>query len=162
MAIHPSPILGEGCMLYRYFMFHTLLASLVTCWTRPNTRRTVLLGLCCGLVAGGAHAVLAAADPSYGLTTTARTVGINTGSSATSLPQLVGAIIKTLLGLTGVLFLGMVVVAGDYWITAGGNEKQVEEAQTMIKNGVVGMVVVFAAYALTVFVLDQILSYAGL
>lgn len=96
----------------------------------------------------------------YGLVSSARESSLD--SSRASLPELVGTIIKTLLGLTGVLFLGMVVVAGDFWITAGGNEKQVEQAQTMIKNGVTGIIIVFAAYALTTFVIDQVLSYAGL
>ena len=145
-------------MLYRYFMFRTLFSTS----TKALARRGIIFGLSLGLILGGAHVVLAAApDPTYGLGTTAGHVGINTANSP-KLTALVGTIIKTLLGLTGVLFLAMIVVAGDYWITAGGNAKQVEDAQTMIKNGIIGLVVVFAAYAVTTFVLTQLLNYVGI
>lgn len=65
----------------------------------------------------------------------------------------IGFIVKFFLSLTGVILLLVIIYAGFLWLTAGGNEKQVEKAQEWLKNGVIGMVLITAAYFLTDFIL---------
>lgn len=66
----------------------------------------------------------------------------------------------------GISFLGVIAViiilAGGFkWMTAGGNEDKVKEAQTMMKQAVVGLVVIFLAYALANFVIEALLEATG-
>ena len=60
--------------------------------------------------------------------------------------------INTALGLTGIILLVIIIYAGFLWMTAQGNEEQVTKAKNILKNAVIGMVLVFASYAIAWFV----------
>jgi outer membrane murein-binding lipoprotein Lpp len=63
-----------------------------------------------------------------------------------------GQIVGVVLSFVGVIFLGLMIYAGIMWMTAQGNEQQVTKAKDLITNSIIGIVIVFAAYALTVFI----------
>lgn len=66
--------------------------------------------------------------------------------------QTVANLIKVLLGLLSVIFLGLVIFAGFLWMTSAGDTKKVEEAQKYLKNGVIGLVIVLAAYGIVLLI----------
>ncbi len=67
--------------------------------------------------------------------------------------QIVGSIIYPFLGLLGAVFVVLMIYAGFLYMTAQGNEDQVEKAKTIIKNAVIGVVIISLAYAITNFVI---------
>ncbi len=75
-----------------------------------------------------------------------------------TLPELVGRIINIVLGFLGVIFLALAVYGGFEWMTAQGDSKQVQTAKDIIKNAVIGLVVIAAAYAISSFAVTSILS----
>lgn len=84
----------------------------------------------------------------YGLDDAAGTAGlVKTGSLAQRSGQLVGS----LLSLVGVVFLILMVYGGVTWMTASGNDKQVEKAKNTITYAVIGLVIILSAYAITAF-----------
>ncbi len=70
--------------------------------------------------------------------------------------NIIGEIIKILLGLLGVIAVIFVVIGGFQWMTAGGNEEKIKGAKRVIGQGIVGLVIVLAAYAIAYFVIDQL------
>ncbi len=72
----------------------------------------------------------------------------NACGSASCIPTIVGGLISIVLGLLGVALVGYVVYAGYLWMTAGGESKQIEEAQTVLRNAVIGVVVVGFSYTI--------------
>ncbi len=61
------------------------------------------------------------------------------------------------------LFLGIIAVviilAGGFkWMTAGGNEDKVGEAQKLMSAGVIGLVIVLSAWGIANFVLSRLLT----
>jgi len=66
---------------------------------------------------------------------------------------LVGRIINIALGFLGVIFLGLTIFAGFQYMTASGNEEQTKKALALIKNAVIGLVIVLISWAITLFVL---------
>lgn len=78
--------------------------------------------------------------------------------SPTQLSSLVGRIIYAFLGLLGVIFLVLIVYAGYLYLTAGGEEQKVEEAKKYIKNGIIGLIIVLAAFGITRFVVGSLLN----
>ncbi len=73
-------------------------------------------------------------------------------------PRLIVAdIVKTLLSILGTIFLVLVVYAGFLWMTAAGDEKKVEKAQSIIKMAIIGLAVVLLSYAITLFVVNVLL-----
>lgn len=80
---------------------------------------------------------------------TAPKAGVDTQSS---LPDIIGTIINVALSLVGLIFLCLMVYAGYLWMTAQGDEGQIDSAKAIIRSSIIGLVVVMSAYALTVLV----------
>lgn len=60
-------------------------------------------------------------------------------------------IIRLLLGLTTIVLVSLNIYAGVMWMTAGGNEEQVEKAKTTLRNAAIGLVIVLSSYTITIF-----------
>lgn len=99
---------------------------------------------------------------SYGLNETAGEVGAfksQTGANYDNFLQTkAGQIIGTVLSFVGVLFLILMIYAGILWMTAQGNDSQVTKAKNLLINGIIGLIIVFAAYAITSFIGSEILQ----
>lgn len=63
--------------------------------------------------------------------------------------------INVAMGFLGIIAVGIILMGGFKWMTAQGNEKGVEEAQTMIKNGVIGLIIILAAFGIANFVVNS-------
>jgi len=63
---------------------------------------------------------------------------------------IVAGAIRYGLGFVGILFVALMVYAGVLWMTAGGNEDQVGKAKKLIFQAMIGLVVVFSAYSITI------------
>ncbi|MCD4760615.1 pilin [bacterium] len=77
------------------------------------------------------------------------------------IPTVVGIVINSLLSLMGVLFTVLIIWGGFKWMTSAGNSQQVDDAKNIIKNSVIGLVIVLASYAIVKFVLDSLDNSVG-
>lgn len=93
-------------------------------------------------------------EDSSGLKETSESSGFTSTifDSSESIETAISQVITTVLSFLGVIFLVLIIVAGYQWMTAGGNDEQVKQAQQKIKNSVIGLVIVLAAYAIVVLV----------
>lgn len=90
-----------------------------------------------------------------GLDTTAKTTGHydqRLFGAGTTLEGAIGSIITVALSFLGVIFLILMIVGGVLWMTARGNEKDVDRAKNIIIDSIIGLVIIAAAYAITYFV----------
>ena len=101
-------------------------------------------------------------DPLIGLDTSAEKVtayDTQVANYTTNFLQTkAGQIVGTVLSFVGVLFLILMIYAGILWMTAVGNDQQVSKAKGLLINGVIGLIIVFAAYAITSFIGQEILG----
>lgn len=72
-----------------------------------------------------------------------------------SVEPIIGKVISVILSFLGVIFLILMIYGGYTWMTAMGNEEKVKKAQQLIQAAVLGLIVVVAAYAITIFVMDR-------
>lgn len=70
----------------------------------------------------------------------------------------VASILRIFLGFLGIIFVILIIMAGFRWMTAGGNEENIKKATAQIRNACIGLIIILAAYALTVFVQKQIIT----
>ena len=95
-------------------------------------------------------------------TTLLEQTGLGNGTGAAqagaALPILIGRIIRTLLGLLGIIFLVLMVYAGFLWMTARGESDPVDKAKDIIRQAIIGLIIVFLAYALTGFIINAVVS----
>ena len=97
----------------------------------------------------------------YGLTTTAGKAGLTIFGTADTLSAKVGAVLFGLISFVGVIFLVLTIYGGFLWMTAGGNTEKTKSAGAIIKNGVIGLIIVLGSYAIVTFVFSIILSGTG-
>ncbi|MEA3272763.1 MAG: hypothetical protein U9P90_03795 [Patescibacteria group bacterium] len=102
--------------------------------------------------------VVAPALAQYGLEETGKAAEIPSGLREATPATLIGQIIGVALGLVGVIFLALMVYGGFLWMTARGNEQQVKQATELIIAAFVGMLIVAAAYVITNFVIDALVT----
>ncbi|MBI2443941.1 MAG: hypothetical protein HYV42_01705 [Candidatus Magasanikbacteria bacterium] len=110
-----------------------------------------------------ASSVWAAVDIGSNLTQeVARQAGFETsGVTETTFSEQVGRVIKAALGLAGTVFLALTIYAGILWMTASGNEEQVTKATGILRQAIIGLIIVLSAYGLVVFVLVAVSSAGG-
>lgn len=75
------------------------------------------------------------------------------GTGITSVPRLIGNIIKTILTIVGALALGMFVYGGFTWMTSGGSSEKIQKGKNILIWAVIGLVIIFSSYTLVDFVL---------
>ncbi|MCG2701065.1 pilin [Candidatus Parcubacteria bacterium] len=87
---------------------------------------------------------------------------IPTGMDTTPLPERIGDIIGAILAFVGVIFLILMIYGGYTWMMARGNEEQTTKAKSIIRNALIGIVVVLAAYAITAFIGSELNPFSWL
>jgi amino acid transporter len=88
----------------------------------------------------------------------ANTIGAaaNGYDTNTDIYQIIGTVISTALSLLGVIFIVLIIYGGIMWMTSEGDEGRVEKAQKIIREAVVGLIIVLAAYAISYFIINAL------
>ncbi len=85
--------------------------------------------------------------------TLASSFGLGT---STDVRQAIINIVQFILGFLGLIAVIIVLYGGFQWMTAAGNEEKVSSARATLTAGLIGLVIILAAYALTQFVIGTV------
>lgn len=99
-------------------------------------------------------AVVLAQTDNYGLENGQFNGNLNLGTQ--DLRASVASIINVFLSVLGIIAVVIILLGGFKWMTAQGNEEKTEEAKKLIGAGVVGLVIILAAYAIAAFVIGNL------
>ncbi len=75
-----------------------------------------------------------------------------------SIAEIVGAIIGAFLSFLGIIFLCLIIYGGFIWMTSSGNETKILKAKEILRNAIIGLIIIIASYAITSFVFHSILQ----
>jgi cytochrome bd-type quinol oxidase subunit 2 len=126
-----------------------------------NRRQRLGIGLAASALLVFSYALAAHADlpPDYGLTETAALAGLPTSQPS---PATVTAnIINIVLSVTGVAAVILVVYAGAMWMASAGNEEKIGKAKKLLAGAVIGLAIIFAAYAISYFIVSKLVGVTG-
>lgn len=70
------------------------------------------------------------------------------GLTTLNLPNIISAFIKLSMVVAALIFFFMLIIGGIRWIASGGDKGQTEAARNQITAALVGLVIVFAAWAI--------------
>jgi len=77
-------------------------------------------------------------------------------------PRTIAAnVINIMLGMLGVIAIIIILAGGFKWMTAAGNDDKVGEAKKLLGAGVVGLLIVLSAYAVSIYILRSYLLATG-
>lgn len=89
---------------------------------------------------------------------TAVEAGFDANTNETTFAATIGELVKALLSFVGVLFLVLTVYAGFLWMSARGEESQIEKAQSILRSAIIGMIITVGAYSITSFIVPRIVD----
>jgi len=69
---------------------------------------------------------------------------------------LIGNIIKSVLGLTGVISLVAFIAGGIIWMTSGGSAEKVKKGRDILVWAVIGLFVAFSSYTILRYVFEAL------
>jgi hypothetical protein len=100
-------------------------------------------------------------EPAHALDT-----GVNAVNNSIKLGQedprtVVGRIINIAIMFLGVIAVGIIIVAGFKWMMAGGEEEKINDAKNLLKNGVIGLIIVLSSWGIATFILERIMDSTG-
>ncbi|MFA5886757.1 MAG: Ig-like domain-containing protein [Patescibacteria group bacterium] len=117
-----------------------------------KSRLIVLIFILC-LSVVGANFVLAA---DFGT----NAVGNGLGGSLTAADPrfLVGRIIQIILSFLGVIAILVIMYAGFLWMTSDGDEEKIRTAQGILRNAVIGLIIILSSWAIATFIISRLLA----
>lgn len=93
-------------------------------------------------------------DSQIGMKTVSESFG---GSSAEEdIRYKIVKIINTVLSLLGIIVVILIIYAGFKWMTSAGNEEAVTSAKKILKNAIIGLVIIFMAWSITFFIMREL------
>ncbi len=101
------------------------------------------------------------ADPNSGLQTGVQIIEQPLGLPATDIRLVIARIVRVALGLLGIIALILVLYGGFLWMTAGGNEEQIDTAKKFLINTAIGLAIILSAYAIVSFVISKLVDATG-
>lgn len=84
------------------------------------------------------------------------TVGEQAKIKGADLPVVIGNLVRIAIGMLGIIFLVLTVYAGFLYLTASGDEEKVKHAKETLSRGVIGIIIISAAYAIATFVIGAL------
>ncbi|MFA4871485.1 MAG: hypothetical protein WC610_00260 [Patescibacteria group bacterium] len=75
------------------------------------------------------------------------------GLAETPLKVIIARIIQIVLGFLGILTVILIMYAGFIWMTAGGDEKKIETAKKILRDAIIGLIIILAAFIIVSFIL---------
>ena len=64
------------------------------------------------------------------------------------------SIIRYLMTFLGIIATAIILYGGFLWLTASGNQDRIEKAKKTIIAGIIGLVIILAAFAIVTFVVN--------
>ncbi len=115
-----------------------------------SSRRSFFYGFLLALVSVGLLAAVPVfAEEVVDLKAFAESAGFVTGSS---IEVIITRLIRTFLGLVGIVLVVMIIYAGFLWMTSKGNATQLERAKKMLTQAIIGVLIVLSSFGIVQFV----------
>jgi hypothetical protein len=111
-----------------------------------------VLALCLLLVTGFKVAVAPVMAIDLGINY-ATNVGLS-GTGDEDIRDTAVKIIRYLMTFLAIIAVSIILYGGFMWMTAAGNDDRVSKAKAIIKAGVIGLIIILAAFAIVLFVID--------
>lgn len=96
------------------------------------------------------------ADPNSELMQGVQVIEEPLGLPSTDIRLIIARVIRAALAFMGIVVLVIILYAGFLWMTAGGNEEQIERAKKTLRNAVIGLLIILSAYAIVAFVMRML------
>ncbi len=85
---------------------------------------------------------------------------VNPQTGSTSPRVIANRVIQFAMSFLGLIAVAIILYGGFKWMTAAGNDEKVDEAKKLIGAGIVGLIIIVAAYSIVTFVITNLLGFS--
>ncbi|MFC1598255.1 hypothetical protein ACFL2M_01845 [Patescibacteria group bacterium] len=75
--------------------------------------------------------------------------------------EIIISLINWILGVLALVAVVLVLIGGFQWMTAAGNEEKVDKAKKLLMAAVIGLVIIMAAWGLSIYAVGVLGSATG-
>ncbi|MFA6551179.1 MAG: hypothetical protein WCV41_01470 [Patescibacteria group bacterium] len=93
-----------------------------------------------------------------GKTNTPGDIANKAGLSIKDPREIAANVINVILGFLGIIAVVLILIGGFMWMTAAGNEDKTGTAKKIMTAGVIGLVIILAAFGIARFVIQALIS----
>lgn len=72
----------------------------------------------------------------------------------------IAAVIRIFLTLLAIIFVLLIIYGGYLWMTAFGNEERVKQGQSVLRQSLIGLIIIVVAFAVTQFLILNLFRVA--
>ncbi len=72
--------------------------------------------------------------------------------------EIAASVVNISLGFLSIVAVIIILLGGFKWMTAAGNDDKVDEAKKLITAGIIGLIIILAAWGIAKFVIDKLLT----
>ncbi len=72
--------------------------------------------------------------------------------------EIIASVIRVVLGFLGIIAVLIILYAGFLWMTAAGNDDKISTAKSMMSAGVIGLIIILAAFGVANFVMTALVD----
>ena len=87
--------------------------------------------------------------------------GTEIGLTTQDVRVTIANIIRVALGLLGIVAVIIILWAGMLWMLSKGDDTKIGEAKKMMIQGVIGLAIILAAFAIATFVVNSLVEATG-
>jgi len=81
-----------------------------------------------------------------------------TGLGGEDIRIIIARIIRIIIGFLGIIAVGLIIYAGWLWMSSEGNEEKITKAKQVLKNAIIGLIIILSAFAIATFVLNKLIG----
>ncbi len=102
----------------------------------------------------------------FGKIALAQDVGLNEINNVIQLSsdnplRIVSRIVNIAMMFLGAIAVIFILIAGFKWMTSNGNEEKITEAKKVLRNGIIGLLIILSAWGITFFILNRLMRASG-
>ncbi len=88
-------------------------------------------------------------------------VGDQAGLSNQDPRIIIGNIIRTGLTVIGIVLVCLVLYGGFIWMTAAGEAEKVDKAKNILKNAIIGLIIILLSWSIATFIISSLIGATG-
>lgn len=123
---------------------------------KPLVRALILL-----IVAFCVFGLASMALPAQAQQTALEEFGTASTLPTDSIAIIIARVIRVALTLVGIIFVSVIIYAGFLYLLARGEPEPIKKAKRIFQQSIIGLIIIFSAYAITTFILNALLEAAS-
>ena len=80
------------------------------------------------------------------------------GYNGKDIREIAASLINEAIGFVGIIFVGVLIIAGFKYMFSGGEQENMSKARSAIISAIIGVILIFTSYSIVNFVINTVME----